>query len=104
MMVELAAMLLCGHSQGWHKHLAWEKLLVPLHDTESTSAGSNTAAGDTMNQVCLLTLVKVSILRRDVAEGISSTPGTWNYQSLLLGQHQPPRDDMSDAHSLPTLW
>lgn len=60
------------------QHLAWVKLLVPLHGTEITLAGSSTAAGDTQNQMCLLTLVKVSVLRRDVAEGISSAPETWN--------------------------
>lgn len=82
------------------QHLAWLKLLVPLHGTEITLSGSNTAAGDTQNQMCLLTLVKISVLRRDVAEGISSASGVWNYQSLLL---EPPRDEIPAVHALPTL-
>lgn len=58
--------------------LAWVKFLVPLHGTEITLTTSNTAGGDTQNQMCLLTLVKVSAMRRDVAEGISNAPGAWN--------------------------
>lgn len=86
------------------QHLAWLKLLVSLHGTEITLAGSNTATGDIQNEMCLLTLVKVSVLRRDVTERIISALGTWNYPSLLLEQHQPSRDDISAAHALPTLW
>lgn len=58
--------------------LAWVKFLVPLQGTEITLTTSSAAGGDTQNQMCLLTLVKVSASRRDVAEGISSAPGAWN--------------------------
>lgn len=74
---------------------------APLHGTELKSAGSNSAAGDTQSQMCLLSLVKASVLRRDVAEGISSAPGTWNCQSLLLEQHQPRRDDIPGCSCSP---
>lgn len=86
------------------QHLAWVKFLVPHHGTEITLATSNTAGGDTQNQMCLLTLVKVSVLRRDVAEGISSAPGAWNNWSLLLEQYHPPRDDIPAVYALHTLW
>lgn len=108
--------LSCGSSRGggggrdallWPQprmaqHLAWVKLLDPLQGTEITWAGSNSAAGDTQNQMCLLTLVKASLSRRDAAEGISSVPGTWNYWSPLLEQYQTPSDDIPAVHALPT--
>lgn len=82
-------------------HLEWVKLLIPLHGTKFTSVGSNTAEGDTQNQICLSILVKFPVLRKDVAEGISSAPGTWNYQSPLLEQHQPCRDDIPGCSCSP---
>lgn len=84
------------------QHPARVRLPVPLHGTEITSSGSNTSAGDTQNQLCLLTLEKASLLRRDVGEGISSAPGTWNYWFPMLEQYQPPRDDIPAVHDLPT--
>lgn len=60
MVLELAVMLCCGHSKdGAASCMAEAPSPSPWH--EITLAGSNTAAGDTQNQMCLLALVKISV-------------------------------------------